>query len=97
VKVTNPEMDAQATAPLPTVPESALYPLHLGPPPSEGSESTPTRVDNIQPLKNYLRDQEQSYLTRALEQCSGDKEKAALLLGVSLATLYRKMSGEEKE
>ncbi len=32
-----------------------------------------------------------------MEQCDGDKEKAALLLGVSLATLYRKLSGEERE
>jgi DNA-binding protein Fis len=30
-----------------------------------------------------------------MQQCEGDKEKAALLLGVSLATLYRKLSGED--
>jgi transcriptional regulator with PAS, ATPase and Fis domain len=44
-----------------------------------------------------MREQEQSHLNRALQQCDGDKEKAAVLLGVSLATLYRKLSGEEKE
>ncbi len=32
-----------------------------------------------------------------MEQCEGDKEKAALVLGVSLATLYRKLSGEDKD
>jgi len=46
-------------------------------------------------LKNFLREQEQSYLNKVMQQCEGDKEKAALLLGVSLATLYRKLSGEE--
>jgi len=30
-----------------------------------------------------------------LQECGGDKEKAAIELGVSLATLYRKLSGEE--
>jgi len=44
-----------------------------------------------------MREQEQAHLNRALQQCGGDKEKAAVLLGVSLATLYRKMAGEEKE
>jgi DNA-binding NtrC family response regulator len=42
-----------------------------------------------------LKEQEQAYLNRALQQCEGDKEKTALLLGVSLATLYRKLAGEE--
>ncbi len=51
----------------------------------------------LKPLKNFLRDQEIVYLSRTLDQCSGDKEKAALLLGVSLATLYRKLSGDERE
>jgi DNA-binding NtrC family response regulator len=44
------------------------------------------------PLKNFLRDQEIAYLNRALAYTGGDKEKAAGLLGISLATLYRKLS-----
>jgi DNA-binding protein Fis len=44
-----------------------------------------------------MREQEQSHMNRALQHCEGDKEKAALLLGISLATLYRKLAGEEKE
>jgi DNA-binding NtrC family response regulator len=47
-------------------------------------------------LKNFLRDQEAAYLHRALAQTSGDKEKAAELLGISLATLYRKLAEVEE-
>ncbi len=49
-----------------------------------------------QPLKDFLREQEIAYLNRVLAQTGGDKEKAALLLGVSLATLYRKLSEDER-
>lgn len=48
----------------------------------------------IVPLKNFLRDQELAYLNRVLAQVNGDKEKAAEILGISLATLYRKLAGE---
>jgi DNA-binding NtrC family response regulator len=46
-------------------------------------------------LKNFLREQEVAYLNRVLAQTSGDKEKSAQLLGISLATLYRKLSEGE--
>ncbi len=44
------------------------------------------------PLKDFLREQEGAYLRRALAHTAGDKEKAAELLGISLATLYRKLA-----
>jgi DNA-binding NtrC family response regulator len=53
--------------------------------------------DTVVPLKTFLREQEQTHLNRVMDQCGGDKERAAIALGVSLATLYRKLSGEEKE
>ncbi|MBC8095826.1 MAG: sigma 54-interacting transcriptional regulator, partial [Akkermansiaceae bacterium] len=62
---------------------------------SNGSESH--SATSLKPLKHFLRDQEIVYLSRTLDKCSGDKEKAASLLGVSLATLYRKLSGDERE
>jgi DNA-binding NtrC family response regulator len=49
-----------------------------------------------QSLKDYLRMQEVNYMNRVLAQLGGDKEKAALHLGISLATLYRKLAEEEK-
>jgi DNA-binding NtrC family response regulator len=47
------------------------------------------------PLKDYLREQELSYVNRALAVAGGDKEKAAELLNVSVATLYRKLADED--
>ncbi|MBI3877541.1 MAG: sigma-54-dependent Fis family transcriptional regulator [Verrucomicrobia bacterium] len=43
-------------------------------------------------LKDFIQEQEASYINRAMAQAAGDKEKAAQLLGVSLATLYRKLA-----
>ena len=51
----------------------------------------------VLPLKAYLQRQEQIHLNRAIQQCGGNKEQAALLLGISIATLYRRLSGEDKE
>jgi DNA-binding NtrC family response regulator len=52
--------------------------------------------EDIGPLKDYLRNQESAYLNRALSFTAGDKEKAAEILGISLATLYRKLSEVEE-
>jgi DNA-binding NtrC family response regulator len=46
-------------------------------------------------LRDFLREQELIYVNRALAQTGGDKEKAAELLGVSVATIYRKLAEEE--
>lgn len=48
-------------------------------------------------LKTFLRNQEVEYIKRALAFHNGDKERAAETLGVSLATLYRKLSEEAEE
>ena len=87
--------ESQLAAALPAVPDSALYPLQ---PASGTGQSSPDghSLDGFPPLKTFLREQEQAHLTRALSECGGDKERAALLLGVSLATLYRKLAGEDK-
>jgi len=62
------------------------------PPPAAGA--SPNSSAPIGPLKNFIREQEMAYLNRVLSYTDGDKERAAALLGVSLATLYRKLSEE---
>jgi two-component system response regulator PilR (NtrC family) len=42
-------------------------------------------------LKAFLHDKEKEFLERTIENVAGDKEKAAEELGISLATLYRKL------
>jgi transcriptional regulator with PAS, ATPase and Fis domain len=53
-------------------------------------------VDDVKPLRVFSREQEAAYMNRVLELVGSDKEQAAILLGVSLATLYRKLTEEEK-
>ena len=56
--------------------------------PSGGSGSEAYRGKS---LKAFLRLKETEYLTQVLHSVSGDKEKAAKALKISLATLYRKL------
>jgi len=49
---------------------------------------------SIVPLKSFLREKEEKYVEQVLAQLNGDKEKAAALLGISLATLYRKIPAD---
>ena len=43
-------------------------------------------------LKEFLRRQEVQYIEQAIRMTGGSKEKAAEMLGISMATLYRKLS-----
>jgi DNA-binding NtrC family response regulator len=63
-----------------------------------GSSAAPPQASFSQPvgsLRDYMREQELGYVNRALAQTGGDKEKAAEMLGVSVATLYRKLAEED--
>ena len=43
-------------------------------------------------LKVFLHRQEVNYIEQAIQAVAGDKEKAAEMLGISMATLYRKLA-----
>jgi DNA-binding NtrC family response regulator len=44
------------------------------------------------PLKDFVHEQEVRYIEQAIQAAGGDKDKAAKMLGVSMATLYRKLA-----
>jgi DNA-binding NtrC family response regulator len=73
----------------------SLYPIGGNTEFVEKSSVSAGNPAKVEPLKDFMREQEVSYLNRILSQTGGDKEKAAGLLGISLATLYRKLAGEE--
>lgn len=81
----------------PATEDTGLYPL----PKSSNASLTVDRSGEsagpltLQPLKEYLRQQEAIHLNRVLTHTGGDKEAAAELLDVSLATLYRKLAEHE--
>jgi DNA-binding NtrC family response regulator len=77
-------------AALPVAPTASLFPLTTA-----SDTTTPAMPQPVKLLKNFLREQEAAHIQRALEEAKGDKEQAAILLGISLATLYRKMAGED--
>jgi DNA-binding NtrC family response regulator len=84
--------------------EDACHVFGVCTPPAEGENSSAPRVATpnntldlgatVLPLKGYLRQQELTHINRALAQAEGDKERASELLGISLATLYRKLAEE---
>jgi transcriptional regulator with PAS, ATPase and Fis domain len=55
-------------------------------------DDIPVTAGTIIPLKKFIRDHEVNYLRQVLNRTNGDKEEAARLLDVSLATLYRKLA-----
>lgn len=50
-----------------------------------------TKLPVGEQLSPFVRDMERKFIRATLESCNGSKEQAAGILGVSLATLYRKM------
>ena len=49
-----------------------------------------------QTLDEFIQQQERGYIEATLRHCGGSREKAASMLGISMATLYRKVEPKEK-
>jgi two-component system, NtrC family, response regulator AtoC len=49
-----------------------------------------------QPLDEFIQQQERSYIEATLAHCAGSREKAASMLGISMATMYRKVDPKNK-
>ncbi|HSA03528.1 MAG TPA: sigma-54 dependent transcriptional regulator, partial [Candidatus Paceibacterota bacterium] len=64
-----------------------------GPAASPSPSLSPASAIN---LRSFLREQEMGFIRQILNRAEGDKEKAAEILGVSLATLYRKLAENEE-
>ena len=72
--------------------DSAAAVLPAAPGPAATSAPEPLASAPMGNLKSFLQSQEIAYLNRAVSQAGGDKEKAAAALGISIATLYRKLA-----
>src|SRR6266446_2239079 len=48
-------------------------------------------------LDDYIQQQERRYIEATLAHCGGSREKAASMLGISMATLYRKIEPKNKK
>jgi DNA-binding NtrC family response regulator len=49
-----------------------------------------------QSLDDFIQQQERGYIEATLNHCGGSREKAASVLGISMATLYRKVEPKKK-
>src|SRR4051794_32402705 len=50
-----------------------------------------------QSLDDFIQQQERGYIEATLSHCGGSREKAASVLGISMATLYRKVESKNKK
>jgi two-component system response regulator AtoC len=49
-----------------------------------------------QTLDDFIQQQERNYIEATMAHCKGSREKAASMLGISMATLYRKVEPKKK-
>lgn len=58
----------------------------------------PFRLDEVdRPRAQTLAEIERGYIERVMAECDGRKVDAALILGINLSTLYRKMENYRVE
>jgi len=80
----------------PKIPQAVLtspsFPMvETSPVPQNGVAMSRAESDMGKTLKRFLRDKEIEYIQAVLDHVEGDKNAAANSLGISLATLYRKL------
>ena len=61
------------------------------------ADQVATAVPVGQKLDDFVQQQERSYIDATLNHCDGSREKAASMLGISMATLYRKVEPKNKK
>jgi transcriptional regulator with PAS, ATPase and Fis domain len=76
------------------MPETLIDPILVGK--AAGAAQWSKGLPPMQ-LKEFLHRQEVDYIEQVIEAVGGDKEKAAQLLGISMATLYRKLASPSSE
>ena len=62
----------------------------------EKAEEEMATIPVGQTLDDYVQQQERRYIDATLKHCNGSREKAASMLGISMATLYRKVEPKKK-
>ena len=63
----------------------------------EKADQAAAAVTVGQSLDEFIQQQERGYIDATLSHCSGSREKAASMLGISMATLYRKVEAKSKK
>ncbi len=72
--------------------EETIQNFQLTPPPRAGGTAASFGPSVSIPIGTTLEDADSTLITETLNQCGGDKEKAAKILGISSRTLYRHFS-----
>jgi two-component system, NtrC family, response regulator AtoC len=62
----------------------------------EKAEKARANMPVGQKLDQFIQQQERDYIEATLDHCGGAREKAATMLGISMATLYRKVESKKK-
>ena len=76
--------------------DDIIQSFHLTPPPRSGGPSASYGPAVTIPVGTTLEEADNLLISETLNQCGGDKEKAAKMLGVSSRTLYRHFSKDER-
>jgi DNA-binding NtrC family response regulator len=94
VGAVTPRVDLQRSSPQPFVATTGTSERIIDPLLAEKAAGAAQWSRGLSPmqLKEFLHRQEVDYIEQVIQAAGGDKEKAAEMLGISMATLYRKLA-----